>query len=84
MDIGAEGNIMEGHNSTIDATDSFTCKGEQSGPSDRVERNTAGGSEPVDSPFWVCYVIFVMTHTTLTIGAHDGINLVCLARHAIP
>ena len=84
LDIGAEGNIMEGGNGTIGAMDSFIRKGEQSGPSDRVERNTAGSSEPVDSPFWVCYVIFVMTHTTLTIGAHDSINLVCLARHAIP
>ena len=60
LDIGAEGDIVEGGNGAIDAMDSFTHEeGEQSGPSEGAERNPAASSELVDAPFWVRYTIFV-------------------------
>jgi hypothetical protein len=73
------GDFMESSNNTNSAIDSFTHKeGEEPGPSDELKRNPAASSEPAGSLFWVCRIIFVMTHIMLTIGTLDGITLVCL------
>lgn len=75
-DDGGGFSVGEGSNDTNRAIDSFTRKGEEPGPSDELKRNPAVSSEPGGSLFWVCYIIFVVMHTMLTIGPLDGITRV--------
>lgn len=73
------GDFVKGGNDTNSAIDSFTRKeGKEPGPSDELKRNPAVSSEPAGSLFWVCCITFVVMHVMLTIGALDGITLVCL------
>jgi hypothetical protein len=74
-----KGDFVEGGNSTTSATDeSLTCnEGEEPGTSNGLQSNLAATSEVAGSPFWVCYIIFVMMHIMLTIGPRDGIIPMC-------